>query len=67
LGGLGAAIAVSLAGHEVQVLESASEIAEVMLPSHQIAYQVHVIPESLESCSKRMFRGFQKECFNLES
>lgn len=31
LGGLGAAIAILLAGHDVQVLESASEIAEVLL------------------------------------
>ncbi len=29
LGGLGAAIAILLAGHDVEVLESASEIAEV--------------------------------------
>lgn len=29
LGGLGAAISISLAGHNVTVLESASEIAEV--------------------------------------
>jgi len=29
LGGLGAAIALSLAGHDVEVFESASEIGEV--------------------------------------
>jgi salicylate hydroxylase len=29
LGGLGAAIAILLAGHDVEVLESASEISEV--------------------------------------
>jgi salicylate hydroxylase len=33
LGGLGAAIAILLAGHSVTVLESASEIAEVLLLS----------------------------------
>lgn len=33
LGGLGAAISILLAGHDVLVLESASEIAEVSLPS----------------------------------
>lgn len=32
LGGLGAAIAILLAGHDVLVLESASEIAEVRRP-----------------------------------
>jgi 2-polyprenyl-6-methoxyphenol hydroxylase-like FAD-dependent oxidoreductase len=32
LGGLGAAIAILLAGHDVLVLESASEIAEVSPP-----------------------------------
>ena len=32
LGGLGAAIAILLAGHNVTVLESASEIAEVVQP-----------------------------------
>jgi salicylate hydroxylase len=31
LGGLGSAIAILLAGHDVEVLESASEIAEVSL------------------------------------
>ncbi len=32
LGGLGAAISILLAGHDVEVLESASEIAEVSHP-----------------------------------
>jgi cation diffusion facilitator CzcD-associated flavoprotein CzcO len=32
LGGLGAAISILLAGHDILVLESASEIAEVPFP-----------------------------------
>ncbi len=36
LGGLGAAISILLAGHDVEVLESASEIAEVGISTHSL-------------------------------
>jgi 2-polyprenyl-6-methoxyphenol hydroxylase-like FAD-dependent oxidoreductase len=57
LGGLGAAIAILLAGHDVTVIESAAEIAEVSIrhitsPLGNAAIEVVLRRSRLEQASK---------------